>query len=147
MSDLKPGHISWMSAASISSEYKQVLKREHYGHELYVDKHNTIRWVKNPEKEKEIMEEFGASDLNDLFGRCRADKNDPRIRELYKHKGYSLFGFWEIFYWRVNNPCACEYKGRLAGEAETKKKVRYVVTVEVDEDADLELLEEALMQV
>jgi len=144
VSKLKEGPISWSQAASIDSEYKLVLKREELGNELYVDKNGTIRWVANPEKEKEIMDEFGACDLNDLFGRCHADKNDPKIRELYKCIGYSLYGFWEVFYWRVNNSRASEYKGRLCNKPEVMKQVRYIVTIVVDEDADLELLEEAL---
>jgi len=111
VSELKEGPMSWEDAAAISEEYAEVLEREELGHELYVNEHGTIRWVADPEKEQEIMDEFGARDLNDLFMKG-ADKNDPRVRELYKHIGYSLFGFWEVFYWEVNNDCAHQYQGR-----------------------------------
>jgi len=98
MADLKEGNITWAQASAIADEYKQVLDREFQGHQLYVDKHGTIRWVADPERENEIMAEFGARDMNDLYLKG-GDKNDPRMRELYKHIGYSLSGFWEVFYW------------------------------------------------
>jgi len=108
------GWISWEDAAKeMGEEYVDILEREFHDGELYVTPDGYVRWVEDPERAKEIMDSFGAKDLNDLFGRCRADKNDPIIRELYKCIGYSLYGFWEIFYWDVNNEDADEYRGRL----------------------------------
>lgn len=134
MSELKPGQISWEDAAAVSEEYAEVLETEELGHELYVSDHGTIRWVANPEMEQKIMDEFGARDLNDLFMKG-ADKNDPRIRELYKHIGYSLFGFWEIFYWEVNNELAYQYMGRKKGN---KKRIKFNVIIEIDNDTNIE---------
>lgn len=114
--DLKEGPISWEEAAAFDEEYSYVLEREFVDCELYVDSHYVIRWKKNPEREKEIMKMYGAKDLNDLFGRGGVSKNDPIIRELYKVIGYSLYGFWEIFYWEVNNPRQVEYQGRMPDE-------------------------------
>jgi hypothetical protein len=64
-----------------------------------------------------------------------ADKNDPRIRELYKHIGYSLYGFWEVFYWEVNNDRGYQYMGRKEGN---KKRIKFSVVIEVDNDTDEE---------
>lgn len=108
----KPNIVSWEEAASMGEEYQEVLEREFF-HPLHIDEHGTLRWFPDPDREQEIMKQFGASDLNDLFGRCRADKNTDIIHELYKCMGYSLFGFWEVFYWEANNENANEYKGRL----------------------------------
>ena len=135
MSERKPGPISWEEAAKISPDYAEILETEELGHELCIDEHGTVRWVENPEREQEMMEMFGAKDLNDLF-RKGADKNDPLIRELYKNMGYSLYGFWEIFYWEVNNPHAHKYLGRKQG----KKRVKFTCIVEVDNDEDEERL-------
>ena len=132
MSDIPKGPISWDAAAKISPEYAEVLATEELGHELYVDDHGTIRWVANPEKEQEIMDEFSASDLNQLYING-ARKNDPRIRELYKHIGYSLFGFWEVFYWEVNNPHAYKYLGRRARTEKPIKRMKYQVWIDMDE--------------
>lgn len=112
MTELKQGPISWEDAAAVDEVYAEVLETEELGHGLYVDEHDTIRWVENPLREQEIMDEFSASDLNDLYIKG-AEKNDPLVRELYKNIGYSLFGFWEIFYWRLNNSKAHLYTGRL----------------------------------
>lgn len=131
---LEAGPISWEAAAAISPEYAEVLETEELGHELRVDEYGTIRWVANPVKEQRMMDMFDAKDLNDLFMKG-ADKNDPRIRELYKHMGYSLFGFWEIFYWEVNNEIAYQYMGRKEGN---KRRIRFSVVVEMDKDVDEE---------
>ncbi len=126
----KQGPIGWEDAAKLAEEYDEVLKCEEPGHELYISEHGTLRWVADPIKEQEIMDELGASDLNDLF--CNgADKNDPRIRELYKHMGYSLYGFWEVFYWEVNNPLAYQYLNKQG-----KKRIQITTVVEVNDDID-----------
>ena len=36
--------------------------------------------------------------------------NSEMWRKLYRDLGYSLFGYWEIFYWEANNEKAAEYK-------------------------------------
>jgi hypothetical protein len=37
------------------------------------------------------------------------DKNCDEYRKVYRDIGYSLDGYWEIFYWEVNNPISREY--------------------------------------
>ncbi len=134
MSELKQGPITWEEAAKISPDYAAVLETEELGHELHISEHGTLRWVADPEKEQEMMDMFGARDLNDLYLKG-ADKNDPRIRELYKHMGCSLYYFWEVFYWEVNNELAYQYMGRLGGN---KKRLKFSVVVEIDKDGDAE---------
>jgi len=140
--DLPQGPISWEAAAALDEEYAKVLEREELGYDLYIDNANVLRWVPNPERVEEIMNEFGAKDLNDLFGRCNADKNDPKIRELYKAMGYSLSGFWEIFYWEVNNEDAWAYQGRLKTPVD-KKRLGFEVQFEVNGDIDPEKFKKA----
>jgi len=105
---LDPGTITWTEAATISDEYQKVLSREKHLHPLIVDKYGTLRWVANEDREHELMREFEARDLNDLFLKG-ASKNDPKVRELYRHMGVSLFMYWEVFYWKVNNEDADDY--------------------------------------
>lgn len=119
-----PGHISWEEAATVSEEYAEVLAREELGHKLFVDGDGTIRWVPNEARKIEIMNHYGALDLNDLF-RKGADKNDPKVRELYKCLGYSLSGFWEVFYWETNNRHQIKYQGRMSDEQYTWLLLRY----------------------
>jgi len=96
--------VSRIEIALINDEYKDVMYGERFhNHNIITGEDGRLRWEADPEKEQAIMDEFGAEDLNDLFGRCRADKNDPKVRELYRWIGYSIFGYWEVFYWEVNN--------------------------------------------
>jgi len=37
-------------------------------------------------------------------------KNHEIYRNFYRGLGYGLFGYWELFYWDVNNPAAFDYK-------------------------------------
>jgi hypothetical protein len=37
-------------------------------------------------------------------------KNDESVRKLYRDMGYSLSGYWEIFYWEMNNEDADQYR-------------------------------------
>lgn len=37
------------------------------------------------------------------------NKNSEKYRALYRYIGYSLYGYWEIFYWKVNNEKAHLY--------------------------------------
>jgi hypothetical protein len=32
---------------------------------------------------------------------------------MYRDMGYSLFGYWEMFYWEINNNIAHEYKPNI----------------------------------
>lgn len=92
-----------------SAEYAEVMKGERYhNHIIIKDKHETYRWEDNPSREKEIMDWYGAKDLNELFENG-AKKNQPLVRELYRCIGYSIFGYWEVFYWDWNNELADEW--------------------------------------
>lgn len=95
--------------------YTEVMRGEAYHDHIIVEgEHGTWRWKAYPEREKEIMDALGANDLNEVFGECQADgkhsgKNDQLIRELYRCMGYSLSGYWEIFYWIENNEDAYKW--------------------------------------
>ncbi|VAW58907.1 hypothetical protein MNBD_GAMMA08-1543 [hydrothermal vent metagenome] len=133
MTNFKKGPITWGEASSINPEFAEVLASEHGNHQLYINEHGMLRWEAYPEREAEIMERFGAHDINSLFAKG-ADKNDPLIRELYKCMGYSLSGFWEVFYWELNNEDAHKFRGRNFDE--TKKCVKIFAMVETDVDMD-----------
>ncbi len=86
-----------------AEEYAEVMRGERYHNHLIIeDELGTYRWKQFPARKAEIMDYFGATDLNELFSNG-ADKNDPLVRELYRCMGYSIFGYWEVFYWEVNN--------------------------------------------
>lgn len=37
-------------------------------------------------------------------------KNSEEPREFCRSIGYSLYGYWELFYWEGNNPNVMDYK-------------------------------------
>lgn len=91
--------------------YAEIMRGEIHHNHIVVEtaESGTWRWKAYPERRIEIMQQFGAKDMNDLFARCGADKNDPLVRELYRCMGYSLSGYHEIFYWKVNHHKADEW--------------------------------------
>lgn len=101
--------VSWTEVAAASDEYKEILRREKHFHPIIVNEHGTYRWLANEQRAREMMKEyFNAHDYNTMFFNG-AHPNDPIVREIYRHSGYSIFGYWEVFYWEANNEEADEY--------------------------------------
>lgn len=93
-------------------DFLEILKKEsHHEHEIIEDEHGTLRWKEDPTVRK-IIDKGILNDLWYLFHTMGMDKNSEHIRKLYRDMGYSLSGYWEIFYWEVNNPIAKKYKGK-----------------------------------
>ena len=92
----------------ISDEYKEVLDREkHHKHEL-VMVNGVIRW-----KENESLRPIDINETIRLFYKLGYDKNSEVYRKFYRDLGYSLCGYWEVFYWEANNDNANEYRPSL----------------------------------
>lgn len=97
-------------ASAIHEHYALILEREVFAaHERRIiqDEHGTIRWESDPLIC--MLFDSEALDLNTLFANG-ANKNDPLVRDLYRRLGYSLSGYWEVFYWDVNHEEWDEYK-------------------------------------
>lgn len=90
--------------------YREILDVEtHHNHEIIKDEHGTLRWKENPDVNK-ILERISLNDLCPLLYHLGYNKNSEVYRQLYRDMGYSLFGYWEIFYWEANNDEADKYK-------------------------------------
>lgn len=68
-----------------------------------------IRWKENPNVTK-ILSLISLNDLIPLLYELGYDKNSEIYRKLYRDMGYSLSGYWEIFYWEMNNEYANDYQ-------------------------------------
>lgn len=102
--------IEKMKSMDDKDNYAEILEREsHHDHELLIDDEGKLWWKENPEFVK-LKEKIGLDNLWKLFESLGYDKNSEVIRNMYRHNGYSLFGYWEIFYWEMNNPIADEYQ-------------------------------------
>lgn len=91
-------------------DYKEIFEAEsHHDHEVIEDQNGTFRWKEDPTVRK-IIDTGILNDLWVLFYKMGLTKNSEEVRKLYRDMGYSLSGYWEIFYWEVNNEDAEEYK-------------------------------------
>lgn len=84
-----------------------LIRESHQDHRLVVVD-GRVRWEENPHV-REWVDRIGLNEILILFMCLGYDKNSEEYRHLYRSIGYSLYGYWEIFYWDVNNPEADEY--------------------------------------
>lgn len=92
-------------------DFKRMFKTErHHKHPIIIGADGRPRWKENPDVRYLIDEKISLNDLCPLLCILGYDKNSEVYRELYRQMGYSLFGYWEIFYWEVNNPNAADYQ-------------------------------------
>jgi len=111
-----------------NKDYREILDKETHDHEI-VKRDGVIRWKKN-EKVDALVDKIGLNDLIMLLHCLGYGKNSEIYRQLYRDMGYSLSGYWEIFYWEVNNPDAEKYKNECLQWVEEKVKA----TCELSED-------------
>ncbi len=89
--------------------YREILDVEiHHKHLIYKDNNGTIRWQENKEVVKWVNK-IGMNEVMRLFDALGLNKNSELVRKLYRDIGYSLFGYWEVFYWGANNDIAEDY--------------------------------------
>jgi len=91
-------------------DYQEIFKKEsHHTHEVIEDKNGIIRWKEN-KTAKVFLKNISLNDLCPLLSTLGYGKNSEVYRKLYRDIGYSLSGYWEIFYWDMNNDDADSYK-------------------------------------
>jgi hypothetical protein len=99
--------VTWEEASEIGEDYKEILCKEHHNHEIIMV-NNILRW-KATLRIQELIEESNLNNIIEIFNYLDINKNTEAYRKLYRDMGYSLSGYWEIFYWEANNPEAEEY--------------------------------------
>ncbi len=86
----------------LPSDYAEMMATEnHHDHEI-VDIDGVLRWKEN-EGVREIAD---MCDLNHMIADMLLKgitKNHEAYRRLYRNIGYSLSGYWDVFYWEANN--------------------------------------------
>ena len=89
--------------------YRLILDKEtHHNQEIIEDKNGTLRWKENKDVEH-YLKNISLNDLCPLLISLGFDKNSEVYRKLYRDMGYSLNGYWEIFYWEWNNEDSEDY--------------------------------------
>jgi len=91
-------------------KYSFLKKERHHDHEIIIDKMDgKFYWKEDPAIRK-IIDEIGLEKIYAFFELLGVTKNSEIIRKMYRGMGYSLFGYWELFYCETNNPKAKDYK-------------------------------------
>lgn len=94
----------------IDHEYfGDIMRREAHHEHSIVEVDGIPRWKENPEV-SEYVGKIGLNDIIGLFISMGYTKNSEVWRKLYRDIGYSLSGYWEVFYWDWNNEDADEYR-------------------------------------
>lgn len=88
---------------------EMVGKESHHNHGIIQDKHGTLRWQKDDFIDK-LTEDCNLNNIITGFYENGNNKNTESYRELYRRMGYSLEGYWEVFYWEANNELADQYE-------------------------------------
>ena len=103
-----------IDVARNNDDFADVMKGETtHDHLIVKDESGTLRWLEDPEVKKLIdSPDFSLNDwwITRLQMNSKA-KNDPEVRKFYRDMGYSIYGYWEIFYWEINNEYADEWEG------------------------------------
>jgi len=94
--------------ASVSEEYKEILETEINHKHIIVEVDGIFRWKENTRVRK-LVDIMGLNEVTELFYHLGLGKNSEAYRQLYRDIGYSLSGYWEIFYWDLNNEDCSEY--------------------------------------
>ena len=88
----------------------EIIKREnHHNHEIIQDKKGKLYW----KHDENLCAEIEGKNINvNIFNFLSKglDKNSEEYRKFYRDIGYSLFGYWEIFYCKANNPISNNYR-------------------------------------
>jgi hypothetical protein len=96
--------------SKMTDDFEEMMEKEsHHSHEIIEDDNGIYRWKADPQVNS-LIDELNLNSLWILFSKMGMNKNSEEIRKMYRDMGYSISGYWEIFYWEVNNPIVGEYR-------------------------------------
>ncbi len=80
------------------ADYARILDSEsHHNHKIVMDKDGTIRWKSKPVV-NEMVDAIGLNEIIALLYKNGFDKNSEIYRKMYRGLGYSLSGYYDVFY-------------------------------------------------
>ena len=94
---------------------QKIFKAEkHHNHRIVKDHRGELCWEEKPRINELLDQGPGLNYLLPILTSLGYDKNSEVYRKLYRDMGYPLEGYWELFYWEVNNEAAKKYKSPKA---------------------------------
>ena len=98
-----------ISRKDLPNDYAEMMETEaHHTHKIIKDGGGVLRWAEDPFVRR-FVDDCSLNSIVSGFHENNNGKNTESYRELYRKMGYSLSGYWEIFYWPMNNEIASEY--------------------------------------
>jgi hypothetical protein len=88
---------------------KIIKKESHHNHGIIQDEEGILYW----KPDENLCAEIEGKNINDnifYFHSNGLDKNSEEYRKFYRDMGYSLLGYWNIFYCKTNNPICTNYR-------------------------------------
>jgi len=111
--------------SELLADYSKMLKTEsHHDHKIVIV-NDVFRWQESIPVNG-LLENISLNDLCPLLNVLGYGKNSEIYRKLYRDMGYSLSGYYEIFYWDFNNEDADNYR-QPDHQSELKKAQREVL--------------------
>lgn len=90
--------------------FEEIMRKEsHHNHDI-VDEGHGPRWKEDPRVSKLVDDMGGMNNVVAFMYSIGLNKNSEEYRKLYRDIGYSIYGYWEIFYWDMNNEDAADYR-------------------------------------
>jgi len=109
--------ISRAQAAKKSIDYAKMLECEdHHDHKIIEDTHGVWRWERVLKVDKIVTGKLDLNYLVLILEYMGFDKNSEVQRKLYRDMGYSLSGYYDVFYWDVNNDKADKYRRPITAQ-------------------------------
>ena len=96
--------------SELHEDYTEMMKTESHHDHVIVNINGMDRWKENEIVDRITTEAISLNDLCPLLCELGFGKNSEVYRKLYRDMGYSLRGYYEIFYWDMNNDELDEYK-------------------------------------
>ena len=90
--------------------FAEIMEKESHHNHGIVLKGDRPRWQENPRISKLVDDMGGMNNVVSFMYSIGLTKNSEEYRKLYRDIGYSLYGYWEIFYWDMNNEDAADYR-------------------------------------
>ena len=90
--------------------FAEIMEKESHHNHGIVLKGDRPRWQENPRIRKLVDDMGGMNNVVSFMYSIGLTKNSEEYRKLYRDIGYSLYGYWEIFYWEMNNEDAADYR-------------------------------------
>lgn len=98
-----------INRSELPEDYTEMMETESHHTHAVVRVDGVIRWEASAFV-KSLLSRMSLNDLCPLLDEIGAGKNSEPYRKLYRDMGYSLSGYWEVFYWELNNEDAHLYK-------------------------------------